>query len=147
MEQHERSRQQAMGELEQMRQEGLRLQRESQVEAERLQNDALQFRQQTQQQCDALVSRSRQEAAAIQEGANNYAEQVLGELENRLKEMSQVVLGGRQELGRMMAAQITAGDRQRSPLAPDQPAPSAPSQGSRSRRVANRLRNVADRFG
>jgi hypothetical protein len=32
-------------------------------------------------------------------------------------------------------------------LAVDPPAPSAPSQGSRSRRVANRLRNVADRFG
>ena len=146
-EQHERSRQQAMGELEKIRQEGLRLQRESQVEAERLQNDALQFRQQTQQQCDALVIRSRQEAATIQDGANKYAEQVLGELETRLKEMSQVVLGGRQELGRMMAAQITAVDRQRSPLAADQPAPAAPSQGSRSRRVANRLRNVADRFG
>jgi hypothetical protein len=47
----------------------------------------------------------------------------------------------------MMAAQITAVDRQRSPLAVDQPAPAAPSQASRSRRVANRLRNVADRFG
>ena len=61
---------QAMAELEQIRQEGVRVQRDSQAEAERVHNDALQFRQQTQQQCDALVSRSRQESAAIQEGAN-----------------------------------------------------------------------------
>ena len=61
------------------------MQRESQAEAERLHNDALQFRQQTQQQCDQLVARSRQEAAGISEGANRYAEQVLGELEGRLK--------------------------------------------------------------
>ncbi|MCS5698744.1 hypothetical protein NZK32_06785 [Cyanobium sp. FGCU-52] len=101
VEQHERARQQAMQELETIRQEGLRVQRDSQVEAERLHNDALQFRQQTQQQCDALIARSRQEAATIQEGANRYAEQVLGELEGRLKELSQVVLGGRRELVRM----------------------------------------------
>jgi hypothetical protein len=68
-----------------------------------LQNDALQFRQQTQQQCDALLARSRQEAGAIEEGANRYAEQVLGELEGRLKELSQVVLGGRRELVRLQS--------------------------------------------
>lgn len=145
LEQHERNRQQAMAELEQIRQEGLRVQRDSQAEAERLQNDALQFRQQTQQQCDALVARSRQEAGTIQEGANHYAEQVLGELEGRLQELSQVVLGGRQELSRLMAAQITAGDRQRSststPTSGD-----APKPASRSRRMANRLRDVAERL-
>jgi vacuolar-type H+-ATPase subunit H len=143
LEQHERNRQQAMTELEQIRQEGLRVQRDSQAEAERLQNDALQFRQQTQQQVDALVARSRQEAATIQDGANHYAEQVLGELEGRLQELSQVVLGGRQELGRLMAGQITAGDRQRQAATTER---DTPNPGSRSRRVANKLRQVAERL-
>lgn len=139
LEQHERNRQQAMAELEQIRQEGLRVQRDSQAEAERLQNDALQFRQQTQQQCDALVARSREEAATIQDGANNYAEQVLGELEGRLQELSQVVLGGRQELSRLMAAQVTAGDRQRQTAVTER---DAGKSSGRSRRMASRLRDV-----
>lgn len=131
MEQHDRHRQQAMAELEQIRQEGVRVQRDSQVEAERLHNDALQFRQQTQQQCDALVARSRQEAATIQEGANRYAEQVLGELEGRLKEMSQVVLGGRRELVRLQAPEHSA--------APE----AATEQLSRRRRMANTFKQLA----
>jgi hypothetical protein len=94
-----------------------------------LHNDALQFRQQTQQQCDALVSRSRQEAATIQEGANRYAEQVLGELEGRLKEMSQVVLGGRRELVRLQAPEATSS--------------STEEPVSRRRRVANTLKQLA----
>jgi F0F1-type ATP synthase membrane subunit b/b' len=142
LEQHERNRQQAMAELEQIRQEGLRVQRESQAEAERLHNDALQFRQQTQQQCDQLVARTRHEAGAISEGANRYAEQVLGELEGRLKELGQVVLAGRHELVRL---QVPEG----------QPTAEVPSAGpaggagsdaarqSRRRRVANSLRQLA----
>ena len=118
-----------MAELEQIRQEGVRVQRDSQVEAERVHNDALQFRQQTQQQCDALVSRSRQESATIQEGANRYAEQVLGELEGRLKEMSQVVLGGRRELVRLQGPEATA--------------PAAAETMGRRRRVANTLKQLA----
>jgi hypothetical protein len=131
VEQHDRNRQQAMAELEQIRQEGVRVQRDSQVEAERLHNDALQFRQQTQQQCDALVARTRQEAGTIQDGANRYAEQVLGELEGRLKEMSQVVLGGRRELVRLQAPEHSAG--------PEAPA----EQPSRRRRMANTLKQLA----
>ena len=133
--QHERARLQAMAEVDQIRQEGLRLQRESQAEAERLHNDALQFRQQTQQQCDAFVARSRQEAAATSEGANSYAEQVLGELEGRLQELSQVVLGGRHELVRLQ-----------NPEAASQGRPSDPRQGAkptRRSRLANGLRNLA----
>ncbi|MFN7882237.1 MAG: hypothetical protein ACK5PF_04395, partial [bacterium] len=75
---------------------------------------------------------------------NSYAEQVLGELEGRLKELSQVVLGGRQELSRLMASQVTAADRQRP--APPAEAP-APQPSGRSRRVTNRLRRVAERLG
>lgn len=133
--QHERARQQAMAEVDQIRQEGLRLQRDSQAEAERLHNDALQFRQQTQMQCDALVARSRQEAATIREGANSYAEQVLGELEGRLQEMAQVVLGGRHELLRL---QNSEGDSQRNPNDPRQG-----TKPSRRSRLVNGLRDLA----
>ncbi len=135
-----------MAELEQIRQEGLRIQRDSQAEAERLQNDAMQFRQQTQQQCDALVSRSRQEASTIQEGANHYAEQVLSELEGRLQELSKVVLGGRHELGRLMASQITASERA---LQSNTRNPVAERESGRStgRRLASRLRRVTEGLG
>jgi F0F1-type ATP synthase membrane subunit b/b' len=136
LEQHERSRAQALQELEGIRQEGLRIQRDSQAEAERLHADALQFRQQTQQQCDALIARSRQEAATIQEGANRYAEQVLGELEVRLKELSQVVLGGRRELVRLQAQETQAASR---PPA-EAPIPLENAAVDRARRAAGRLR-------
>ena len=75
------------------------------------------------------MSRSRQESAAIQEGANRYAEQVLGELEGRLKEMSQVVLGGRRELVRLQA--------------PEAAAPAVEETTGRRRRVANTLKQLA----
>ena len=134
IEQHDRNRQQAMAELEQIRQEGIRVQQTSQAEAERLQNDALQFRQQTQQQCDALVGRSRQEAATVVDGANRYAEQVLGELEGRLRDLSQVVLGGRRELVRLQnpesAVAAAEGGAER-------------SGSSRRARVASKLRQLA----
>jgi F0F1-type ATP synthase membrane subunit b/b' len=132
LEQHERNRQQAMAELEQIRQEGLRVQRESQAEAERLHNDALQFRQQTQQQCDALVARSRKEAATVSEGANRYAEQVLGELEGRLKELGQVVVAGRRELVRLQVPE------QAEPTAAPEPTPV-----SGRRRRSSGLRQLA----
>jgi F0F1-type ATP synthase membrane subunit b/b' len=139
LEQHERSRAQALQELEGIRQEGLRIQRDSQAEAERLHADALQFRQQTQQQCDALVGRSRQEAATVQEGANRYAEQVLGELEVRLKEMSQVVLGGRRELVRLQ------GQEANSVRPVEAPIPLENAAMDRARRAAGRLRRAASR--
>jgi F0F1-type ATP synthase membrane subunit b/b' len=133
VEQHDRNRQQAMAELEQIRQEGLRVQQASQAEAERLQNDALQFRQQTQQQCDALVARSRQEAGSVVDGANRYAEQVLGELEGRLRDLSQVVLGGRRELVRLQNPETGAA----TPAGGDTAAP------SRRARMASKLRQLA----
>ncbi len=152
LEQHERNRQQSMAELEQIRQEGLRVQRESQAEAERLQNDALQFRQQTQQQCEQLISRSRQEASHISEGANRYAEQVLGELETRIKELGQVVVAGRRELVRLQVPDAGGAVDGGAPLAPAQApgkgqgtaaAGNVPSTLSKRRRVANTLRQIA----
>ncbi len=140
LEQHERSRAQALQELEGIRQEGLRIQRDSQTEAERLHADALQFRQQTQQQCDALINRSRQESATIQEGANRYAEQVLGELEVRLKELSQVVLGGRRELVKLQAQENAPVGR---PV--EAPIPLENATVNRARRAAGKLRRAASR--
>jgi hypothetical protein len=136
-EQHERLRQQSLQELEQIRQESLRIQRDSQAEAERIHADALQFRQQTQQQCEALISRSRQEASAIQEGANRYAEQVLGELEGRLQDMGKVVMAGRRELVKLQSTD---------PASLVAPATNEPSRGTplgRAGRAAERLRQAA----
>jgi len=137
LEQHERARQQALQELEMIRQEGLRIQRDSQAEAERLHNDALQFSKQTQQQCEAMMARTRQESATIQEGANRYAEQVLGELEGRLQEMGQVVVAGRRELVRLQTVDPT------SLIAQGRPVAETTVPISRARRAAERLRRVA----
>jgi hypothetical protein len=96
----------------------------------------LQFRQQTQQQCEALISRSRQEAAAIQEGANRYAEQVLNELEGRLRELGQVVVAGRRELVRLQSNESTASSSPTvAPSTGEQPVPI-----SRARRAAERIK-------
>ena len=97
-------------------------------------------RQQTQQQCDALISRIRQESAAIQEGANRYAEQVLTELEGRLKEMGQVVVAGRRELVRLQTVDpnsLVQQQQQRS-AAEEEAVPI-----SRARRAAERLKRAA----
>ena len=107
---------------------------EARDEAERLHNDALQFRQQTQQQCESLIQRSRQEAAGVQDGANRYAEQTLGELEVRLKEMAQVVMAGRQELVKI---QTIRPDVERQPESDHKTVPI-----SRARRAASRLRSM-----
>jgi dsDNA-specific endonuclease/ATPase MutS2 len=151
MEQHERARQQALQELEAVRQEGVRVQRDSQSEAERLHQEALQFRQQTQQQCDALVARTRQEAGSIQDGANRYAEQVLGELETRLKDLSQIVLGGRRELMRLQGKDnpIAGALPPSAAGRPEAGSPSGPDTAGvmrdRARQAANRLRKAAGR--
>ncbi|MFN6340446.1 MAG: hypothetical protein ACK41W_17230 [Cyanobacteriota bacterium] len=150
MEQHERARQQALQELEAIRLEGARVQRDSKAEAERLHQDALQFRQQTQQQCDALVARSRQEAGSIQDGANRYAEQVLGELETRLKDLSQIVLGGRRELMRLQGKDGSPALGASVPSTSSRPESGPPQGGegggdvrTRARQAANRLRKAA----
>ena len=113
----------------------VRLQKEARDEAERLHNDALQFRQQTQQQCEALIQRSRQEAVSVQDGANRYAEQTLGELEVRLKEMAQVVMAGRQELVKIQS--IRGQDESTSPETDGKTVPI-----NRARRAASRLRSM-----
>ncbi|MEB3244009.1 MAG: hypothetical protein VKO44_10280, partial [Cyanobacteriota bacterium] len=87
---------------------------------------------------------------SIQDGANRYAEQVLGELETRLKDLSQIVLGGRRELMRLQGkdgvmATAAGGSPVPSPR-PDGPAPQGDGGGdvrSRARQAANRLRKAA----
>lgn len=53
-----------------------------------------------------MLLRSRQEAATVQQGANRYAEQVLGELDSRLQEMGKVVIAGRRELVRLQSSDL-----------------------------------------
>jgi hypothetical protein len=61
---------------------------------------------------------------------------VLGELEVRLKELSQVVLGGRQELGRLQGPDLAA----------QRPAASVEATtASPTRRATNRLRRAVGR--
>nr|MCH9772539.1 hypothetical protein [Cyanobacteriota bacterium] len=137
-EHHERSRQQSAQELEQIRSEGVKLQKEAQSEAERIHHDALQFRQQTQQQCESLIQRTRHDAASVQDGANRYAEQTLGELEQRLKEMAQVVLAGRQELVKIQM------------IRPDSSAPETETSEAKNRQgkavTMNKARRAASRL-
>ena len=81
-----------------------------------------------------MIQRSRQEASQVQDGANRYAEQTLGELEVRLKEMAQVVMAGRQELVKIQTIR-PAEDRGK-----DVETKTVPI--SRARRAANRLRSM-----
>ena len=91
----------AIEELERQRQEGQRIHIQYQNEAERIKNEAISIKKQTQQKCDSLLTKARNEAAFIQDGANKYAEQTLVELEKRLIELNQVVLAGKKELGKI----------------------------------------------
>jgi hypothetical protein len=61
---------------------------------------------------------------------------VLGELEVRLKELSQVVLGGRQELGRLQGQDLSA------PRTASAPEPAAVGP---ARRATSRLRRAVGR--
>ena len=65
---------------------------------------------------------------------------MLGELEVRLKELSQVVLGGRRELVRLQAQDTQAASRP-----PEAPIPLENAAVDRARRAAGRLRRAASR--
>ena len=71
----------------------------------------------------------------MQDGANRYAEQTLGELEVRLKEMGQVVMAGRQELVKIQSIRSESsvssesGEQKAVPI-------------NRARRAASRLRSM-----
>ncbi len=99
----ENNNRKAIEHIEALRNEGLQIKNLSLKEAERINKESIQFRQKTQQQCEALISQSRNEAAYIQDGANKYAEQTLQGLENRLQELNQIVLAGRNELTKIQS--------------------------------------------
>ena len=88
-----------------------------------------------------MIQRTRHDAASVQDGANRYAEQTLGELEQRLKEMAQVVLAGRQELVKIQMIRPDSS-------APETETPEAKNrQGkavtmNKARRAASRLRSM-----
>ena len=72
-----------------------------QEDGERLWAELRQCRQQTKAHCEQLLCRSRDEATTLQQGADRYAERVLGELEQRMQEINQTVVAGRRELIRL----------------------------------------------
>ena len=92
--------------IEQIRQECNRLQQETQKDSERVRQEASASDKALNNKLEALLLRSRQEAASVQQGANRYAEQVLGELDARLQEMAKVVIGGRRELVRLQNTDV-----------------------------------------
>ena len=70
----------------------------------------------------------------MQQGANRYAEQVLGELDSRLQELAKVVIGGRRELIRLQSTDVEAS------------APSTESKTvsiNRNRRSGGRIKEAA----
>ena len=73
----------------------------------------------------------------MQDGANRYAEQTLGELEARLKDMAQIVIGGRQELVKIQSIRSDLGSNQSNP-----PQTAAPI--NRGRRSSSRFRSMKD---
>ena len=91
----------AVEQLEKYRSEGILLQKEAHRQAERIHNESLRIKQHTQQQCEALVSASRNEAELMQDGANKYAEQTLKELEKRIIQMNKIISAGRSELEKL----------------------------------------------
>ena len=96
--------------------------------------------QQTQQQCESLIQRTRHDAASVQDGANRYAEQTLGELEQRLKEMAQVVLAGRQELVKINIRPDSSAPETETPEAKNRQGKAVTM--NKARRAASRLRSM-----
>nr|YP_002048805.1 hypothetical protein PCC_0144 [Paulinella chromatophora]ACB42595.1 hypothetical protein PCC_0144 [Paulinella chromatophora] len=100
-ENNEYFRKQCLAELEKIRNIGSHLQQDSQLELERLHDEVLLFRQKNQFQCETLIQRLRQDSDLINKEVVTYTEQTLGELEERIKEMSRLVLAGRSEILRL----------------------------------------------
>ncbi len=113
--QHEVISKQAMIEVEEIRKEGFRIKQEARNEAERQHLEAMNIRDKTQKKCESALQQARAEASSIQEGANQYADQTLGELELRLNEMTKVIKAGRFELSKIMTLHVKS-KRQRNEL-------------------------------
>ena len=98
------------------------------------------LKQQTKQQCESSLSYTRKEALKIQEAANNYSERSLIEVENKLKEMSQLVVSGKLELGKIKSLNnynngIDKNKENNNPIPID--------KAAKERNIINRIRNSA----
>lgn len=77
--------------LQQAQQDCITAQEENEVEIDLI-------RQQTQQELNQMRQKAIAEAGAIQNGADAYADAVLGDIEQQLKDMLRVIHNGRQQL-------------------------------------------------
>ena len=91
-----------MGIIQQAQAEADQLRQQVQIDCDTLQQQTLseveQIRYQVQQEIDQMRSRSISECQEIQRGADEYADHVLGTIEQQLSEMLRVIHNGRQQL-------------------------------------------------
>lgn len=91
-----------MGLIQQAKAEADQLRQQVQLECETLQQQTLteieQIRYRVQQEIEEMRSRTVAECEEIQNGADDYADHVLGSIEQQLNEMMRVIRNGRQQL-------------------------------------------------
>ncbi len=91
-----------MGIIQQAQAEADQLRQQVQIDCDTLQQQTLseveQIRYQVQQEIDQMRSRSISECQEIQRGADEYADHVLGTIEQQLSDMLRVIHNGRQQL-------------------------------------------------
>ena len=91
-----------MGLVQQARTEADQLRQQVQLECETLQQQTLteieQIRYRVQQEIEEMRSRTVAECEEIQNGADDYADHVLGSIEQQLNEMMRVIRNGRQQI-------------------------------------------------
>jgi cell division septum initiation protein DivIVA len=95
-------KQQALSDVERIRREGQQQLQQIQQECEQLRqqtyNEVDQLRRDTQQQLQDLQQRTVAECEGQRKGADQYAEQILSDLETRTLEIMRIVRNGRQQL-------------------------------------------------
>jgi cell division septum initiation protein DivIVA len=95
---------QAKAEAEQIRQQ---VQQDCQAAQERTMAEIEEWRRQGEKELEQMRARAVAEAEAIEQGADEYADRVLGNIENQLGEMLRVVRNGRHQLERENASTRT----------------------------------------
>jgi cell division septum initiation protein DivIVA len=91
-----------MGLIQQAKSEADQLRQQVQNECDTLQQQTLseieQIRYRLQQELEEMRSRTMAECEEIQNGADDYADHVLGSIEQQLNEMMRVIRNGRQQV-------------------------------------------------
>ena len=100
-EQHEINKSTAIKELDHYRKESNRLRSDTQLEVEQIHKEAIQMRNNTQKQCEIMMEQSRYEASSMKEGANQYADKTLSDLEQKVTDITNIVRSGRIELNKI----------------------------------------------